>query len=121
MTDRQIQSEECFEHHMTLKKELTRISNFLFGDPEHATCVSFTSKVNLMFDELKFIKQFLIGSMFTIIGFFFYAGGQMQKLDTAYQKLDVHLKEAQKIELRLTQLEIKSNEKDNSTLDGGRL
>ena len=87
MTEQQIQSQECHEQHSALK-----------------------TKVELLFDEIKFVKQFLIGSMFIVFSFFFYAGQQMNKIDTAYAQLNNHIEEAKSYEIRLTRLETLKSE-----------
>lgn len=92
MTEQQIQSQECHEQHTALK-----------------------TKVELLFDEIKFVKQFLIGSMFIIFSFFFYAGQQMNKLDTVYSQLNTHIEASKTYEIRLTRLEALKSEAPKNT------
>ena len=79
----QEQSQECYNHHMLLKGQLEKITNFLFGSAEDGTEISFTSKVALMFDVLTLIKRLLIGSVFTIIGAGIFIGQELQKIKNA--------------------------------------
>ena len=87
MTNRQEQSQECMQQHSVLK-----------------------TKVELLFDEIKFVKQFLIGSRFIVFSFFFYAGQQMNKLDTAYTQLNDHIEASKDLDIRITRLEAKKSE-----------
>lgn len=98
----QQQSQECFEHHMLLKESLEKIHDFLFGSPERSTEVSFVSKVNLMFDELKFIKQCLICSIITVLGTCIFIGKQLHKLEI----LSAYMERQQQIEFQLAKLEV---------------
>ena len=107
MTNRQEQSQECFEHHMLLKGQLDKINNFLFGNAEHGGEVSFVSKVNLMFDELKFIKQCLIYSIVTIFTAGVFLGQQLRQINISSQSLNTYMKQQQQTELRLVKLEAK--------------
>ncbi len=102
------QSQECYEHHMLLKNTLTTITDFLFGSPEHGGEVSFVSKVNLMFEELAFIKKILIGSVFTILGACIFIGQELYKIDADSEYLNAHLEQSKKIEMRLAYLEAKA-------------
>ena len=106
------QSQECYEHHMLLKTTLDKITGFLFGNPEHGHEVSFVSKVNLMFDELSFIKKLLIGSVFTILGACVFIGQQLYKIDTDSQHLSAHLEQSKRIEMRLAYLEAKAGKNE---------
>lgn len=107
LTNRQEQSQECFEHHMLLKGHLDKINHFLFGDTEHGGEVSFVSKVNLMFDELKFIKQCLICSIATIFTAGVFLGQQLRQINISSQSLNTYMEQQQQIELRLVKLEAK--------------
>ena len=104
---RQEQSQECFEHHMLLKGTLDKINHFLFGDHEHGTEVSFVSKVNLMFDELKTIKQWLLSSVTVILGACVFMGQQLRQIDTNSKYLSDYIERQQQIELKMAQLEAK--------------
>lgn len=99
------QSHECFEHHMLLKDKLEKIHNFLFGSPEHGGDVSFVSKVNLMFEELKFIKQCIVLSLITIFSAGVFLGKQLHQLNSTSQSLNAYMERQQQIEYRLVQLE----------------
>ncbi len=101
----QEQSQECYEHHMLLKAHLDKINSFLFGDTEHSSEVSFVSKVTLMFDELKFIKQCLMCSIFTIIGGCIFLGQQLYQIDTTSKELNSYIEHSQQMEIKLAALE----------------
>lgn len=102
---RQEQSHECFEHHMLLKGELTKISNFLFGCPEKGDEISFVSKVALMFDTLTLIKRMIIGSALTILGAAIFVGQQLKQIEVNSRALNAHLEQAHEMEKRITKLE----------------
>ena len=103
----QEQSQECYEHHMMLNGKLDKVNHFLFGDTEHAGEVSFVSKVNLMFDELKFIKQSLITSIFVIITSCIFLGQQLYQIDTTSKELGLYIERQKQVELQLAKLEAK--------------
>ena len=107
----QEQSQECYEHHMLLKAHLDKINSFLFGDTEHSGEVSFVSKVTLMFDELKFIKQCLMCSILTILGGCIFLGQQLHQIDTTSKDLNSYIEHSQQMELKLAALEAVINEK----------
>ena len=108
--ERPIQAKECFEHHMMLKGSLEKINHFLFGSPERGNEVSFVSKVNLMFDELKFIKQSLVASIFIILSACIFLGKQLYQLEINSRNLNAYMEKQQQIELRLAQLEIRKQD-----------
>lgn len=101
----QEQSQECYNHHMLLKGQLEKITNFLFGSAENGTEISFTSKVALMFDVLTLIKRLLIGSVFTIIGAGIFIGQELQKIENNANILTTHIEYSKQLDARLTNVE----------------
>ena len=99
------QSQECFEHHMCLKGKLDKIEGFLFGDTEHREQVSFVSKVNLMFNELAFIKKFLVGSVASIFCASLFIGQQLYKLDNSSTQISSYIDRSHHLELKITEME----------------
>lgn len=99
------QSKECFEHHMLLKKMLDEMHDFLFGDLKHTNDISFVSKVNLMFEELNFIKHVLIGSITAIIAACIFLGQQLYRIDTTSKNLNAYIENSKNMEIKIAQLE----------------
>lgn len=103
----QEQSQECYEHHMLLKDELSRINHFLFGGPEKGDSISFVSKVALMFDTLNLIKRLIIGSVITVISVSIFVGQKLQKIDDNAVILEAQVEHSRQVDIRLTKLEEK--------------
>ena len=99
------ESKECYEHHMLLKETLDEMHDFLFGDTKHTNDVSFVSKVNLMFEELSFIKHILIGSITAIIAACIFLGQQLYRIDTTSKSLNLYIENSKQIEIKLAKLE----------------
>ena len=98
------QSQECYEHHMLLKGKLDKIERFIFGDAEHSDKISFVSKVNLMFDELGFIKRFLVGSILSIFGACIFLGQQLHKIDSSSTQISQYIDSTHSMELQITEI-----------------
>lgn len=88
-----------------VQQKINEIYNFLFGSPSYPDKISLVSKINLMFDEIGFLKKSFYGSIITILMFSFYLGGRMYKLDDMAheslensQKNDIILKKIENIE-----------------------
>lgn len=107
--ERPLQAQECYEHHMLLKRQLDRINNFLFGDPDHPDELSVTAKVNLMFKVLLEIKKWAIASVFTFAGCLIFLGSHFAKMDNITLKLDEHIRRTdnrmQSLESRVSNIE----------------
>lgn len=99
------QSKECYEHHMILKAMLDEMHDFLFGDTKHTNDVSFVSKVNLIFDELNFIKHILIGSIAAVIAGCIFIGQELYQIDLTSKNLNVYAENSRQIEIKLARLE----------------
>lgn len=93
MKDRPVQSQECYEHHIFLKKQLDRINHFLFGDPEHPEELTITAKVNLIFNILLEIKRWAVGAVFTFAGCLIFLGSHFAKMDNIAEKLEIHVRQ----------------------------
>ncbi len=68
-----------------MQQKINEIYNFLFGSPLNPEKISFVSKVNLMFEELGFLKKTLIASITSILIFTFYMGQKINTLDDLVQ------------------------------------
>lgn len=105
----------CYEHHKLLKKELDDLKGLLFGDVEHSEQPSLMTKVNLLYDVLKYIIALSITSIGVILGAVFYMGGQLNQLDHTSKAIEAHLEEAKQIEIRIAALEHRSMKNENIT------
>lgn len=105
----------CYEHHKVLKKELDDLKGLLFGDVEHSEQPSLMTKVNLLYDVLKYIIALSITSIGVILGAVFYMGGQLNQLDHTSKAIEAHMQEAKQIEIRIAALEHRSMKDENIT------
>ncbi len=104
---KQEQPDECYKHHMLLKKMLDEMHDFLFGDLKHTNDVSFVSKVNLMFQELNFIKHILIGSITAILAGCLFIGRQLYCIEETSKNLNSYMENSKTMEIKLAQIEEK--------------
>ena len=104
---KQEQPDECYEHHMLLKKMPDEMHDFLFGDLKHTNDVSFVSKVNLMFQELNFIKHILIGSITAILAGCLFIGRQLYCIEETSKNLNSYMENSKTMEIKLAQIEEK--------------
>ena len=105
----------CYEHHKLLKKELDDLKGLLFGDIDHSDAPSLMTKVNLLYDVLKYIIALSITSIGVILGAVFYMGGQLNQLDHTSKAIEAHMQEAKQIEMRIAALEHRSMRDENIT------
>lgn len=136
------QPDLCREHHFMLKAELDSLKKefddltknchdmhcFFFGGTNQLDGhISFVDKLNTLYDNQQHILNFLI-TFLSIFGVMLISGliglgVQLHRLDTTSQNLTVFMENQRQIELDIAQLKAKvgMNEKNNNTLDGGRL
>lgn len=136
------QPDKCREHHLMLKAELESFKKefdsltkncrdmhcFFFGGINQLDGhISFVDKVNTLYDNQQRNRNLLV-TFLSIFGVMFISGliglgVQLHRLDTTSQNLTVFMENQRQIELEIAQLKAKvgMNEKNNNTLDGGRL
>lgn len=95
----------CYEHHKLLKKELDDLKGLLFGDVKHAEQPSLMTKVNLLYEALKYIIALTLTSIGVIFGAVYYIGGQLTQLEHTSKAIEAHLEDAKQIEIRIAALE----------------
>lgn len=136
------QPDKCREHHLMLKAELESFKKefdsltkncrdmhcFFFGGINQLDGhISFVDKVNTLYDNQQRNRNLLV-TFLGIFGVMFISGliglgVQLHRLDTTSQNLTVFMENQRQIELDIAQLKAKvgMDEKNNNTLDGGRL
>ena len=136
------QPDQCREHHMMLKAELDNFKKefndltkncrdmhcFFFGGINQLDGhISFVDKVNTLYDNQQRNRNMLV-TFLSIFGVLLVSGlvglgVQLHRLDVTSQNLTVFMENQRQIELDIAQLKAKvgMNEKNNNTLDGGRL
>ena len=94
------QSQECFEHHMTLKSALDKISCTLFGCPEKPNYIPIVTKVRIMFSILIFLATSSLGVLVGVITLSLKVGAQLNEIQNMSMALDNHIErsEAQLLE-----------------------
>ncbi len=96
------QSQECFEHHMTLKSALDKISCTLFGCPEKPNYIPIVTKVRIMFSILIFLATSSLAVLGGVITLSVKIGVQLEKIQNMSVALDNHIEHS---EIRLQQHE----------------
>lgn len=105
----------CYEHHKLLKKELDDLKGLMFGDVDHSDTPSLMTKVNLLYEALKYIIALSVTSISLILGAVFYMGGELNQLDNTSKAIEAHIQEAKQIEIRLAALEQRTMKYENIT------